>query len=333
MVTNKINYYSINESAYRKNIRRITMIPFREVIHRGLNRIYKKLCGGLLPFPQNIHIELTNVCNLRCIMCPISQQHRKQGFMDFEMFRKIVQQCVGQFSLEKMALMGLGEPFLHKEIIPMSNYAKKMGIHYIFTSTNGTLISEEISEDIILKSGFDMITFSMDGVNKDTYEKVRVNAKYEKVIQNILNFIKIRRKYRRKTPRINMQILVMKETVKEIDDYVSFWKSKLDSQDVIFLRDVDTFGGQVDDHRLNSQLPKIERVPCIQLWRDMSVSWDGLVTVCCKDVGYKLKVSNIFENSISEIWKGKQWKKIRDIHLDGDYNKIQLCKNCNEWNQ
>jgi radical SAM protein with 4Fe4S-binding SPASM domain len=103
--------------------------------------------------------------------------------------------------------------------------------------------------------------------------------------------------------------------------------------DIIFIRDVDTFGGQVEDRRLESQLPKIKRIPCIQLWRDFAISWDGMATVCCKDVLYKLVVGNIFESSIAEIWKNKHCEAIRQIHKTEKWDEIPLCRNCNEWNQ
>ena len=329
----KLNYYSINESEISKNLRRLFVVPVREAVHRGVNRVYKKIYGGLLPFPQNVHVEMTNKCNLHCIMCPIDQQTRKKGFMAFETFEKIIKQCKGQFSIEKMALMGLGEPFLHPEIIPMSRYAKDHGIPHVFTSTNATFLNETMAEEIITKSGFDLISFSMDGATKETYEKIRVNSNFDRVQKNILNFLEIRKKCKKKKPRVNMQILVMRETHREVDQFVLFWNEKLESQDTIFIRDVDTFGGQVEDHRTECQLPKIKRIACIQLWRDFAISWDGMATVCCKDVLYQLKVANIFENSIVEIWKSQRWERIRQIHKSGEYNKIPLCCDCNEWNQ
>lgn len=329
----RINYYSINEPILSKNLRRFFIVPLDEAVHRTINRINKKLHRGLLPFPQNVHVEVANICNLHCVMCPIDQQTREKGFMNLETFEKIVRQCRGEFSMEKMALMGLGEPFLNPKLIAMSRYAKEQGIRHIFTSTNATIINEKMSEEIVLKSGFDLISFSFDGARKETYESIRVGASFDKVLGNILNFIQIRKKYRKKRPIINMQLLVMQETQHEVKDFVRFWNEKLDSHDIIFIRDVDTFGGQVADHRLSRQLPEIERIPCIQLWRDFAISWEGLVAVCCKDVFYKLSVGNINENTIAEIWKNEKWETIRKLHNAGRWDEIHLCKNCNEWNQ
>lgn len=329
----RINYYSINEPGLSKNLRRLFILPLDQVLHRTINRINKKLHRGLLSFPQNVHAEVTNICNLRCVMCPVDKQTREKGFMSLETFEKIARQCKGEFSLEKMALMGFGEPFLNPEIIAMSRYAKEQGIRHVFTSTNATTINEKMSEEIVLRSGFDLISFSFDGAKKETYESIRVGAFFDKVLGNILNFIQIRKKYGKEKPVINLQLLVMQETEHEVEAFLEFWNKRLGTRDMIFIRDVDTFGGQVADHRIDSQLPKIKRIPCIQLWRDFVISWDGDVTACCKDTFYKLSVGNVLENSISEIWENKRWKTIRQIHKTGRWDEIPLCRNCNEWNQ
>lgn len=329
----RINYYTANESFLSKNLRRFFIVSPDDAVYRTINRINKRLHRGLLPFPQNVHVEVTNICNLHCVMCPIDQQKREKGFMSLEVFEKIVHECRGEFSMEKMALMGLGEPFLHPEIIAMSRYAKDQGIRHVFTSTNATVINEIMSENIVLKSGFDLISFSFDGTTKETYESIRVGASFDKVLRNILNFINIRNKYRKEKPKINLQLLVMRETEHEVEAFVEFWNKRLGAQDIIFIRDVDTFGGQVADHRLFHQCPNIGRIPCIQLWRDLAISREGLVTVCCKDVFYKLCVGNICENTIAEIWKKEKWKAIRKLHNAGKWDEVPLCKNCNEWNQ
>lgn len=329
----KINYFSANEPLFLRYARRLRLLPASELFHRGTNLILKKIRSGLLAFPQNIHIEITNHCNLNCPMCPYSTQSRPKGFIEFNLFRKIVNQCKGQFYLEKMALMGLGEPFLHPEIIEMSRYAKAFNIRHVFTSTNATLLDEKEAKGIISKPGFDLLAISLDGASKDTYENIRKGANFDKVIANVMGFIKIRRSLGKKKPRLVLQFLIMKENYHEKDAFVKFWKDKLESQDTIFLRDVDAFGGQVPDCRLIQQLPRIKRRPCIQLWRDLIISWQGDVSVCCKDVNYRLKVGNVNEATLKDIWVNLRWSRLRDIHKKREWDKIPLCSNCSEWNQ
>ncbi|MCZ7587107.1 MAG: hypothetical protein M5R36_29260 [Deltaproteobacteria bacterium] len=44
----------------------------------------------LLPFPQAVHIEITNKCNIACVMCPQPTQPREQGMMSEDLFRRII---------------------------------------------------------------------------------------------------------------------------------------------------------------------------------------------------------------------------------------------------
>ena len=48
----------------------------------------------LVPPPDRLYIESTNICNLSCIMCPTGrkEQVRKKGYMDFDLFKAIVDQ-------------------------------------------------------------------------------------------------------------------------------------------------------------------------------------------------------------------------------------------------
>ena len=43
-----------------------------------------------IEFPRKIQIEPTNICNARCVMCPLKDMKRKTGYMDFELYRKII---------------------------------------------------------------------------------------------------------------------------------------------------------------------------------------------------------------------------------------------------
>ena len=327
----KINFISLNEPLWQRNIRRISLLPAGDFFYRAKNRIFKKLQGGLPAFPQNMHIEVTNHCNLTCPMCLFPKQTRPKGFMEFGLFEKIIKQCAGKNTLEKMALMGLGEPFLHPELIAMSRYAKAHNIFHVFTSTNATLLGEEDAKAIIKEPGLDLLAISLDGASKKTYEDIRRGADFDKVTGNVINFIKIRKSLKKRRPSLVLQFLVMRKNYAEKEAFIKFWQEKLDAQDIISIRDVDTFGGQAEDHRLPSQIPSMRRKPCLQLWRDLSVSWNGEVTVCCKDVNYLLKAGNIKEEPLEEVWNNSLWQRLRSLHKQGCWQEIGLCASCNEW--
>ena len=84
---------------------------------------------------------------------------------------------------EAVVLHSWGEPLLHKRIIDMIRYAKERDV-WVETSTNAMLLDEEAARKII-DAGLDRIYLSMDGLTKETYEKVRVKGQYERVLGNI----------------------------------------------------------------------------------------------------------------------------------------------------
>ena len=43
--------------------------------------------------PDIVQIESTNLCNAKCVFCPRDEMHRRQGVMDMELFKKIVDEC------------------------------------------------------------------------------------------------------------------------------------------------------------------------------------------------------------------------------------------------
>ena len=60
----------------------------------------------------------------------------------------------------------------------------------------------------------------------------------------------------------------------------------------------------------------------------MFVHPDGVVTPCCIDARRELKMGNINENSLTEIWKNEKYTKLRKQHIDGEYYKNKVCRDC-----
>src|SRR3989338_2689484 len=78
--------------------------------------------------PYYLLIEPTNLCNLKCPMCPTGNgtMPRPRGFMTFETFKKIIDE-MGDY-LITVTLMNYGEPFLNQDVYKMISYANKRNI-------------------------------------------------------------------------------------------------------------------------------------------------------------------------------------------------------------
>ena len=71
----------------------------------------------LLPLlPDELQLEVTGACNLRCRMCLVSYRpelSRSEGALSFETFRSLVD---GNPRLRRVTLQGLGEPLLAPDL-------------------------------------------------------------------------------------------------------------------------------------------------------------------------------------------------------------------------
>lgn len=141
-------------------------------------------------FPTKIDFELSNECNLECVMCrgefsssirknreklpPIPQPYDADFLKELEAF--IPHLKTGHF-------LG-GEPFLIPiyeeiwELIKVINPEVRISIQ-----TNATIISER-TKKLINSMNFD-IAVSIDSIEKVNYERIRKNANFEKVTRNI----------------------------------------------------------------------------------------------------------------------------------------------------
>src|ERR1700730_14323176 len=139
--------------------------------------------------PNNVFIELAMACNLRCEMCPVPKNMelmggRARAVMNPAVFRRVLTQLSGRrYSL---CLNQLGEPLLNKHVVDYVKWAKADG-HQVGFYTNGTLLDQSLA-DRQLDAGLDYIVFSIDGATKETFESIRLGAKFEPTIKNIQYF-------------------------------------------------------------------------------------------------------------------------------------------------
>jgi len=146
-------------------------------------------------YPRTIELELSNICNLQCVMCSgrVSSSIRKfrEGLEPISMVYddKFVEQ-LKEFipHLKHMYFYG-GEPFLIDIYYKIWGEVIKLnpGIN-LYAVTNGTVFNDKV-QSILEKTKFG-VTISVDSLNKELFEKIRVGAKFEVVMHNIMGFLK-----------------------------------------------------------------------------------------------------------------------------------------------
>ena len=277
-------------------------------------------------YPFGVDIGTTNLCNAECIMCPHSRL-KKMGVMDFKLYKKIIDNCA-KLKIKYITLSFFGEPLLDKGLIEKIKYAKSKDMFVAFYS-NASLLNETWAENLI-KSGLDSITISFDGNSKETYERIRKKLNFETTKKNILGLIQAKIKLKKDSPKINLVLVELEENKKEIKNFYKEWKGKVDSINIINMRnwanDIQKEGTKESFH-FNR---KIKRKPCALICRKMVVDWNGDVVLCCDDWNHSTIIGNLKKESIEQIWKGEKLKRIREAHVKGEFGKVALCSGCNK---
>ncbi|KJU81311.1 Fe-S oxidoreductase [Candidatus Magnetobacterium bavaricum] len=290
----------------------------------------KKLISPNLP--TLLWIEPTNKCNLKCVMCPNTNIPESDiGFMTWDTYKKIIDEAC-EFVSSTYLLIG-GESLLHKNIYDMIRYARDNDIRPLL-NTNATLLISRENRTKLLDSGVVHITFAFDGYNKETYESVRIGAKYDTVLKGVIEFLREKKHRNLKEPFV--AITTLDVGMDKYDDKkkarMSFYKL-FDGLpvDEFILKTPNTWGGtfsgssQFRHHKISTS----KYQPCSHLWSTMSICWDGTVVPCCFDFLKTYVLGNIHEKSLKEIWNDKPMVNLRKGMLDGTYAQInKLCKGC-----
>jgi MoaA/NifB/PqqE/SkfB family radical SAM enzyme len=299
-------------------------------IRRHLSRdVSPKLQERLTRPPRTFFLELTNHCNLRCSMCnfhaPSVKRSRAKGFMSEELaVRTIEEICAMEGPKPWVALHGAGEPLLHRSLVDILRKTSHREIDIGFL-TNAVLLNEEISRKI-LDAGISWIGFSIDGIVKEKFAAYRRGADYDLVVKNTLRFLDLAAK--RRSDLKTMVNMTMQEEMKgDVPTFVEFWLRAVNEVCVSPCRPVGLRNNQLArDFELHT------RMPCYMLFTMMVVYWDGGVGLCCEDWFNDGKMGHLRNESLEEIWRGRQFSCYRSLHEEGKYDGLTLCRDCNSWN-
>ncbi len=286
-------------------------------------RAYKGRRTRLDYLPVRLWIEPTSVCNLRCVMCPNKDLPKEQkGFMDFGLFTKIIDE-VKDFAFD-VHLLHRGESLLHPRFFDMVRYAHEAGLVTRF-HTNGTLLDEDKSRRLI-EAGLDQFAFSFDGMDKTTYESIRVNADFEKTVHNIVRFLEIKKKMGRKKPVTVIELIHFPDVFKKYDKAAR--KAFLDRfkglpLDRVHVKELHNWAGDA-----GQPPPKTSYSPCTFLWHALIVFWDGSVLPCTQDFFGYYTLGNVKDSTIREIWNNDKMVRLREKILARNVSDLETCSKC-----
>ncbi|OHC73473.1 MAG: hypothetical protein A3G18_08650 [Rhodospirillales bacterium RIFCSPLOWO2_12_FULL_58_28] len=275
--------------------------------------------------PRSSLIEVTNNCNLRCKMCGTHKATRRRGYMSEQTFERVVSQCVENGG--RTGLFTVGEIFM----VPEKTLDRFMEIcrkyNFIpFISTNAQFpqrlkhILEEFP-DVVRYVGF-----SIDGATENTYENIRVNGKFDRVIESL----DIMRPYLKNGVDLGIRAVISLDNIHEISEIFNLGKSYINPKKISF-NIVNSLAP--DDIYFNNTILPYKNIyksqaPCSLPFSDIYFTYDGQATLCCRDYEAELSIGDIHKHSLIDLFTNEKAKAIRAQHLNPHSLNIKLCSNC-----
>jgi radical SAM protein with 4Fe4S-binding SPASM domain len=297
----------------------------RELSPRTRNRLsllrdYLGRSPHVSGWPLTLTIESTAKCNLSCPMCMREKVYFPPRDMDISVFRKIMDE--GKDFLEFAVPYGAGEPLLNPEIFDMIAYCTRLGIP-TGISTNGPLLSDDYGRRLI-EAGLTYITFAFDSTRREIFEMYRKGADFEKVRDNILGFLRIKKSLHADIFCI-VQMVALKQNRNEGRDLVRMWK--VEGIDAVRIKKDEVHNEESAIPGANLQRPP-RRQPCYLLWRGpLYIHYDGTVFPCCY-IYPDEAIGNAKRSSLRQIWNSENVVRLREAHIRRDLKDYPACVNC-----
>jgi radical SAM protein with 4Fe4S-binding SPASM domain len=275
----------------------------------------------LPPLPSMYWIDITRLCNLKCVMCPQSRGLRERpAKMSPDQFKRIVDGICGNRPLIKLYLSG--EPLLHDGLFEMIQYAHSKSCQTAI-HTNATLLTEEMSERI-LSSSLTFLSFSFDGCTPEIYERLRPPAKFQQTRANICRFLDLRRRTGR-GPYTSIEIIRMRDTESFLQAFTDEWT--VYGAEEVSVVDYMTWLSVVEDRRTDAAAWD-GYAPCAAPFQHGCILSDGTVVPCCLDVDGQMPLGNVTEQPFSDIWLGNAYRHLRLQMLTGELPRNSICHAC-----
>ncbi|MCQ2585005.1 MAG: spiro-SPASM protein [Treponema sp.] len=275
--------------------------------------------------PGYYNIQLSPVSNSKPDYVPSDAPLNNGENMDTEKAFCLIEQIADFSENAVVNLSFFGDPVNHHDLVKICEKILSYPGLSVFIETD--YMDEELASQLKAVSdkasersnGYEkiMISVNLDGASSETYAKLRGKSEgdFEKALSCVA---KVSDFFPKST---YPQFTRLNENEHELETFYRYWNEKSNpSKGNLIIQKYNSFCKTLPD-RKPADLSPVERNVCWHLRRDMNILSNGDVTFChCL---YKKVTGNVFENSLSEIWKGAEEEIVNQTE-----NKY--CKNCGD---
>ncbi|MCX8128709.1 MAG: SPASM domain-containing protein [Clostridia bacterium] len=282
----------------------------------------------MVKYFKKTYIEITNICNLSCSFCP--KTLRKAGYMDIEMFEKILNQIKGYS--KHLYFHVLGEPLIHPDLGNFLDLCGNYG-YIVNITTNGTLI-DRLTHEYIIKPALRQLNISLHSFEANS-SKESIGMYLHKIFSFVLearrcsNLQVCLRLWNIDSHNHSTANSYVLESIQKVFSLPFSLEEKLTPCNGIKLIE-GVFLNQSSSFEwpdINACDAGSDKGFCYGLRDQIAILVDGTVVPCCLDAEGTMALGNINEESFSEIIN---CKRARDIYEGFSRRRAveALCKKC-----
>ena len=333
---------------------------FQSTNHNDILRLKGILDDKVYRGPKYLTFDITEVCNINCIYCPVHSplvKSSKFKHLPFEIIKRTIKEAK-ELGIEEITISGDGEPSLHPQIKEIIDCLNCEGTPYGF-ATNATCLEEKGLIPYLLTADF--IDISLSAADPKSYKSIHSPYNKEnlfnKVIQNIGRLILA--KGNSAKPKIILVFIITNKNISDMKRVCKLANSfgikkvefipmiriakelkplELSNKDIGKMKrilmdlaqETDMTGSNLDLlNYLKSADLGYDLKRCFLGWFYTFVTAWGEVGFCCDRTD--LVAGSLYKNTLKEIWENKEYQQLR---LKGKYNfnlkeeSWQVCKFC-----
>ena len=160
-----------------------------------------------------LRLDITNSCNLHCIMCHWYYDGNSSHAMSLDEFKQATAGILKRVNV--LFLSWTAEPLLNKELPAIIAYARRSKVPCITLVTNLTMLTEETA-DAFVNNGLHRINVSIDAAGPQLYAVIRQRDRFAKVIENVRRIQELKKKRHSRFPIIALNTVLLKMNIDQL---------------------------------------------------------------------------------------------------------------------
>ena len=277
--------------------------------------------SGVPSFPPYVNLSVTERCNLSCVHCFRNLNQWQPYDMELPLFGRIVDE-VAKHPECLLKLGGIGEPAVHSQFQDIASLLAESKVRTTIY-TNGTLL-ERFPPHKIVELGFGTLIVSIDGIDAQSYESIRVGGNYATLRANVARLRQSRGELKSRRPRIEIRhVIFPNESGEALRQFRRDW---LEFADTVKFNNLESLSPQPP----GISAPTFRR--CRDIRREFYIGSRGLVSVC----GYRSLsgtdevLGDLHHETIQELWQHPTVRRIRSCHERAALHDVPFCKTCTQ---